>query len=144
MGRINFQFTIFIANSLSIYYILHELTFNSQSFARVHFKSTIFCANSIWIHYLSHELRINSLSSREFNFNLLFWARIYYVLTIVFAINFEFSIFGAFHFKSTVILSNNFSIHFLFREFTWNSLPFSRIQFQSTILCANSISIHFL
>ena len=43
-----------------------------------------------------------------------------------------------------IFFTKSLSIHYLFREFTFNSLSISRIHFQFTIFFAKSLSIHYL
>ena len=102
----------FFSNSIRIYILFCEETFNSLSVSQIHYEFTFFSRihfqftlNSLRIHYLCFcNLKLNSLCA---------W-RIHYKF-------------------------NTFSrIHYLFWKSTWTSLSFSRIHFEFLIFFANT------
>ena len=88
-SRFLFEFTIFIANSLSvpqihlkstIYFanylwiqnLLRDFTMNSPSFSQNHCEFTIYFENLLLIHYLFRDISLNSLS-----------VKIYYIIRLI-------------------------------------------------------------
>ena len=71
-SRIDPEFTISFANSLSIHYLFRESTMNSLCFreltmnplifSRIHFEFTIFFVFTLWIHYLLRQFVTLSVS----------------------------------------------------------------------------------
>ena len=105
-------------------FLSRELTFYSLSSSRAHFilreLFTIFYASSLRIHYLLREMK----SPRS---------RINFQRTIYFRNSLSI------HFEFTIFFAHSFIIHFLFREFTLDSLAFSRIRIYSL----SSSRIHY-
>jgi len=150
--RINFEYTIFFANSLSIDYLIREFnsssfflsriqfefTSHSLSFLRIDFELFTCFVNLLRNHYLFREIIFNSLScSRIQSDNLVFFG---ISLQIVYLFR---------EFNSDPL----FLIHYLVPEFTLNSQSFSRIYyeftiiftiiFKFTIVFANPLYFHF-
>ena len=121
---------------------MHTLSFSRilygfSNFSRILFEFTISFANSLWILYLYREFTINSLSiwqihhgsiifSAELTLNSLSLSRIHYGFINLSRIDPE-----------LLFFANLLWILNLFREFTMNSLIFSRILFEFTISFAN-------
>ena len=133
--RINFEFTLFIRNSLGIpiffaieftFYSLffRSCTFNSLSASRIHMEFPTFFANLLSIQYLFCKLTTNSL--------------------LFLRIHVQFTIFIANSLGISYLFGNSPWIYNLIRESTLNSLSFSQIHFAFTINLASSLSIYFL
>ena len=122
LARIQYEFPIFFANSLTIpfelsllwiHHLFREFTFNS----RIHFEFISFSR----IHNLFFELTLNSLFFPEFTFNSLFTSRIHFQFTISLRIHFLVREF-------TISFANSLRIHYFFQEFFIDSLYVSDIQ----------------
>ena len=95
-------------------YFFPLFTLNSLSFSQNHYKFTICFVISLWIHYLFCDCFVNLLSICEFT---IYWIHdLFGKTTIDLAIHFQF----------TVCFAISLWIHYLFREFTLNSLFYSR------------------
>ena len=76
VSRIDYRFTIFIANLVRIHLMFPEFTMNSVRISRIYYDFTIYHADSLWIHYffresscfrsLYHGFSKNWLGFREF------------------------------------------------------------------------------
>ena len=129
-------------------YLSREFTFNLLSISRIHFHLTFFIANSFWIPYLLCEFTFNSLSI----------SRIHFEFTIFVANSLskwpnhiEFTFFSRIYIEFTMFFTNLLRIHFLFHEFTFNPLSFSRFEYSLSLLSicflfrdSNFIRIHHL
>ena len=136
-----------------MHYLLRDFTLNSLSFSRTQYKYNIFSANSLWIYYMLREFNIHYIF-RGFTLNLLSIKRIHREFTVsriqynyalsISRIYFESTI-SRFHFECTIFFPKslfgefNKRIRYLFREFSLNSVFYSRFHSDFTISIANSI-----
>ena len=68
--RIHYEFTVFIKNLVRIHLIFREFIMNSYSLSRIRQEYTWSFTNLLWIHYLFHDFTIKSLSNSKFIMNL--------------------------------------------------------------------------
>ena len=94
LSRSYHEFTICFAVSLSIYYLVHELTMNKLSVS--------------WFHYRFREYTMISHSISQTYFGFTIFLRIYYELPIFFAFN------------SLSFYANSLSVWGIHYEFTWS------------------------
>ena len=127
--RSHSEFSFYFVNSLWIIFSFRAFTYSfivffALSFSRIHFilreLFTIFYASSLRIHYLLRKTK----SPRS---------RIDFQRTIYFRNSLSI------HFEFTIFFAHSFIIHLLFREFTLDSLAFSRIRIYSL----SSSQIHY-
>ena len=149
---IKYPYREFNSNPLSlswIHYLCRELTFIWLFVSRINVEFTICLANSLSIHGHFSESTLNSKSPvrsqkgshflfRDFTFNCSPFSRINFESTISNALSLP-----PIHFEFTICIANSSWIHYLFSEFLFNALPFSRINFAFTISLANWLAIHY-
>ena len=122
-SRNNYEFTVYFANSLWIHafsftlFRYYEKTMDTLLISQIHFKFTILYPKSLWLHYLRPEINLNSLSASPNNLKSSLFRRNHY----------DFTTFLENHYKPAICFRIFLWIHYLFRDFTLNSLSFSRI-----------------
>ena len=126
ISRIQYEPTIYLANSLWIDYLFREycmnllsirrFTMNSLSFSWIHHKFIVYFANSLGIYYIFFEFTLNQISisrirylSRENKMKTLSVSRFHWI-----------------DHESTIYFANKLWKYSVFREFT-NEFIFSRI-----------------
>ena len=121
-SQIYYGFTIFLANSIWIYYLVFEFTICS----RINHKFTSCLENSVWINYLFRAVTMNSYGL----------SRIYYEAIVFFAN----SLWMYYVFRELTIISLSDSrIYYPFLEFTKNSLSVSVIHYRFDIFFENTM-----
>ena len=117
-SRNPFEFTIWLANSLWIHYLIRKFSSNPLSILGIHFKITILFANSLRVPYIFREYTTNSLLFSKIHFQFtIYFANLHWIpLLCEYTLNLL--SFSRIRIDSTTFLSNPLSIHNLFREFT--------------------------
>ena len=138
--RIYFPFTFYFVNSNCI-----VNSSNLLYISRNHYDFTTFLANQLEIYYLLCELTSNSLSSSGIH-----WESPSFLQLNLISIHYFFVHSLSIHFMlreftwNSLFFANSLSIQYLFCKLTTNSLLFLRIHVQFTIYIANSLGISYL
>jgi len=128
-----FEFIIFFTNYVSIDYLFRDFTWNSLSVSRFHRRFTTNIANSLGNHNLLSQIQFGFTSwfANWFMSHCYFLDSILNSLsaTAIYSIKNLYKSRLRIYFQLTINFINSLRIHYLFREFTLNSLSVSRIHF---------------
>ena len=114
---------------LCIHYLFREFTLNPLSFSQIHYETLSFSEihylfrewtkNSLWIHYLFRDFTLDDYLIPEITMNALLFLQNQYEFTISFSRN---------HVEFTILFTLSLSKHYLFRDFTMNTLYFGNLE----------------
>ena len=145
----NFLWTYYFpADSLWTYYIFRDLSMKTLDLSWINFEFTTIFANKLWIHSVLHEKNFGfTISFRQSTFttfnSIPFFANSLWILQLVCEFTSNLLCSSRIHHECLSRIESlpvhSFSTHYLFREFTFNSLSLSRNQQWFTISLAKSL-----